>query len=266
MDDTECRVGGQICEVRHRHVSQDEIRLHLSLHVPGAHRGIRPHAGGQPAGDLSTAVAPDGSEFTERELALVVRRQHVGYVAAGRARSETVARALAKLVELQHGADIGNRLVLSARADPAAIQRMLAQGVDRFDLGVSLPHADAAEVVDGQPLSLSDTIGRAIVRGLSTRLHVDHREDQVDELANMDVNISINARRGAPAAEIEALTTLATEAVEDDEEFAIRTLTKARFTREELLLRSSYYDPGNEAILSVDMAWNKIAEFLDSIQ
>ncbi|RDJ21999.1 hypothetical protein DWF00_27145 [Bosea caraganae] len=142
---------------------------------------------------------------------------------------------------------------------------MLAAGVDRFDLGVSLPHVDAVEVVDGQPLSLSDTIGKAMREALSARLQADHREGQIEELANMDVNISINARRKAPAAEIEALTALATEAVEDNEEFSIRTLSKATFTREELLLRQTYFDAGNDALLSVDVAWNKIVAFLDSV-
>ncbi|WP_147283652.1 hypothetical protein [Bosea caraganae] len=137
--------------------------------------------------------------------------------------------------------------------------------MDRFDLGVSLPHVDAVEVVDGQPLSLSDTIGKAMREALSARLQADHREGQIEELANMDVNISINARRKAPAAEIEALTALATEAVEDNEEFSIRTLSKATFTREELLLRQTYFDAGNDALLSVDVAWNKIVAFLDSV-
>ncbi|WP_144708976.1 MULTISPECIES: hypothetical protein [unclassified Aminobacter] len=86
---------------------------------------------------------------------------------------------------MQHGDDLARRLVLSARADPAAIAQMLAEGVDKFDLGLSLPHVDAAQVVNDQPLSMSQSIGRAIMDGLMTRLHADHDEASLNELANM---------------------------------------------------------------------------------
>ena len=78
--------------------------------------------------------------------------------------------------------------------------------------------------------------------------------------------MSINARRAAPAAEIDALTVLATEAVEDDEEFTIRTRNKATFTREKLLLTAAFSQPGNAPVLSYLLAWNQTAAFLDNIQ
>jgi hypothetical protein len=257
---------GQVCEVRHRRVRQDEIRLHLSLHIPGAHKGLRPNAGNDAEHDLTSAPPPNGSEYTERELAIVLRQSKVGYVAAGRAHGATVSRALSGLVALQHGAEVGNRLNLSARADPAAVQRMLAAGVDRFELGVSLSHVDAAQTVAGQPRSMSSAIGQAIVGGLSSSFLEDYDDDAIDELSNMEVSVSINARRGAPAAEIETLTALASQAVEEDEEFTIRTRNKATFTRDKLLLTSTYYDGGNAAMLTYDAAWERISQFLDTIQ
>lgn len=266
VNDTAFAIGDQICEVRHRAETGNEIRLHLSLHVPGAQKSIRPNVQGVAEGDLDASPPPNGAEFTERELAVVVRAQKVGYVAAGRTHGSTVARALAGLVELGHGSDIANRLMLAARADPAAIAEMLAQGVDRFDLGLSLPNADAAQVVNDQPLSLSETVARAIMNGLSARFHADHEDADIDELANMEVSLSINARRAAPAAEIDALTVLATEAVEDDEEFTIRTRNKATFTREKLLLTAAFSQPGNAPVLSYLLAWNQTAAFLDNIQ
>lgn len=266
VNDTAFSIGDQICEVRHRAESPHEIRLHLSLHVPGAQKSVRPNVQGAAEGDLDASPPPNGTEFTERELAIVVRAQKVGYVAAGRTHSSTVARALAGLVELGHGEALANRLMLAARADPAAIAQMLAQGVDRFELGLSLPNADAAQIVNDQPLSLSESVGRAIVNGLSARIHADHDDADIDELANMEVSLSINARRAAPAAEIEALTALAVEAVEEDEEFTIRTLNKAKFTRDKLLLTSAFSQPGNVPVLNYTLAWNQTAAFLDTIQ
>lgn len=266
VNDTAFSVGNQICEVRHRDESAHEVRLHFSLHVPGAQKSVRPDAVGAMEADLTSSPPPAGSEYTEREIAVVVRDNMVGYVAAGRTHGTTVAKALAGLIRIQHGEGISNRLMLSARADPEAIQRMLALGVDRFDLGLSLPHADATEIIDGQPLSISGTIGRAVVNGLSARFHADHDDASIDELANMDVSLTINARRGAPTAEIEALTSLASAAVEEDEQFTIRTRNKATFSRDQLLLTSSFSQPGDVPVLSYVLAWNNISVFLDSVQ
>lgn len=266
VNDTAFSVGNQICEVRHRDESAHEVRLHFSLHVPGAQKSVRPDAVGATEADLTSSPPPAGSEYTEREIAVVVRDNMVGYVAAGRTHGSTVAKAIAGLIRIQHGEGISNRLMLSARANPEAIQHMLALGVDRFDLGLSLPHADASEIIDGQPLSISATIGRAVVNGLSARFHADHDDASIDELANMDVSLTINARRGAPTAEIEALTSLASAAVEEDEQFTIRTLNKATFTRDQLLLTSSFSQPGDVPVLSYVLAWNNISVFLDSVQ
>lgn len=266
VSDTEFQTAGETCEVRHRAVNQQEARLHVSLHVPGARKAISPRVLGVPAADLSVASAPQNTEFTEREIAIVVRPNAVGYVVSGRARTTTVRNVLAGLIQLGHGEGIGNRLNLSARADEAAIRDLLEQGVDRFDLGLNLPHANALAVVEDQPLTLGRSIGRAIAGALSTRFEEDHQDAHIDELANMNVSLTINARQRAPEAEIETLTALATEAVEADEEFTIRTLNKAKISREQLILTASYRQPGEVAVLNYIMAWNEISNFLNNVQ
>ncbi len=265
VNDTEFHTGGETCEVRHRDISAHEAKLHVSMHVPGAHKAVSPRIAGLPSGDLSVAAAPQNTEFTEREIAVVVRADRIGYVIGGRARSATVRNVLAGLIRLGHGEGIGNRLNLSARADQAAIQALLAEGVDRFDLGLTLPHANAANVVDVQPLTLGRSIGRAVSQSISTRLQADHVDAHIDELANMNVSLTINARRKAPEAEIETLTTIATEAVEADEEFTIRTLNKAKISREQLILTASYNQPGEAAVLSYSLAWQEISNFLNNV-
>ncbi|MFN3321452.1 MAG: hypothetical protein ACK43M_22180, partial [Allorhizobium sp.] len=180
--------------------------------------------------------------------------------------NQTLRNILSGIVQLGHGEGIGNRLTLSARADEAAIRDLLEQGVDRFDLGLNLPHANALAVVEDQPLTLGRSIGRAVAETISTRFEADHQDAHIDELANMNVSITINARRRAPEAEIETLTALATEAVENDEEFTIRTLNKAKISREQLILTASYRQPGEVAVLNYLMAWNEISNFLNNVQ
>ncbi len=265
VNDTQFQSGAETCEIRHRAMHVNEARLHISMHVPGAHKAISPQAVGLTSGDLAAAAPPQNSEFTEREIAVVVRPDRVGYVIGGRARTSTVRNALSGLIGLGHGPGIGNRLNLSARADQAAIQQLLADGVDQFDLGLSLPTANAMQVVDGQPLQLGQAIGRAIFGAISARFHEDHADGHIDELANMNASLTINARRGAAPAEIEALTLIATEAVENDEEFTLRTRNRAKISRDELILTSTYSQPGNAPVLSYVMAWDQIASFLNSV-
>lgn len=265
VNETEFPCGAETCEVRHRAIHVNEARLHISMHVPGGQKAISPRAIGITAGDLSAAAPPQNSEVTEREIAVVVRPDRVGYVIGGRARTSTVRNVLSGLITLGHGPGIGNRLNLSARADQAAIQQLLADGVDQFDLGLSLPTVNAMNVVDGQPLHLSQSISRAIFEAISARFHEDHADAHIDELANMNASLTINARRGAAPAEIEALTLIATEAVESDEEFTLRTRNKARISRDQLILTSTYNQPGNAPVLSYIMAWDEISNFLNSV-
>jgi hypothetical protein len=265
VNDTEFPSEGQVCEVRHRHMAQNEARLHVSMHVPGAEKAVSPRAVGQAAADLASTAPPQNSEFTEREIAVVIRPDRIGYVVAGRARSSTVRNVLSGLITLGHGAGIGNRLNLSARADQAAIQQLLADGVKSFDLGLTLPTVNAMNVVDGQPLPLGRTIGRAIAQSISARFLEDHEDGHIDELANMNASITINARRGAPEAEIEALTKLATEAVESDDEFTLKTRNGAKISREKLILTATYNQPGDAPVLSYLVAWNEISNFLDAV-
>jgi hypothetical protein len=265
VNDTQFFCGSETCEIRHRAIHANEARLHISMHIPGAQKPVSPQAIGVAAGDLSVAAPPQNSEYTEREIVIVVRPDRIGYVVAGRARTSTVRNVLSSLIALGHGDGIGNRLNLSARADQAAIQQLLADGIDRFDLGLSLPTVNAMNVVDGQPQALSRSIGRAIVETLSARFHEDHADAQIDELANMNASITINARRGAGQAEIEALTLIATEAVEADEEFTLRTRSKAKISRDQLILTSTYNQPGAAPVLSYVMAWNEITNFLNNV-
>lgn len=262
--DTAFANGSEICEVRHRSVLPNEIRLHISAHIPGAEKGIRPHANAEEA-DLSTAPPPQGAEFTEREIAMVVRENHIAYVSMGRVHGSTIRNILVGLIRLHHGADVANGLVLSARADPEAISGMLQDGVDTFELGLSLPHVEADEIVNGQPASISQRIGRSIVDGISARFTEDHRDADLDELANMHVTLNLKAGRKKSQAKIRALTAIATDAVENDEEFTLKTLSGAKISREKLLITSGFDQPGNVPVLSYLIAWNRSSEFLDSL-
>ncbi len=263
--DTQFFVGSETCQIRHRSIADFEVRLHISMHVPGARKPIIPNAGVTANADLSEANAPPDSEFTERELAIVVRDDCVGYVVGGRARSSTVRNALASFIALDHGTEVGGRLNLAAQANQEAIKRLLEKGVSKLNLSLSLPHANAVDVIDHQPVTISRAIGKAVAKSVSERLHDEYSDNVIDELAKMNVGLTINVGRKAPEGEIEALTAIAAEAVEDDEEFTIKTRDNAKITRDELLLTSSYSQPGKVSYLSYVLAWSEASKFLNTV-
>lgn len=264
VEDTVFERDGERFEVRHRAGDAREMRLHLASHIPGALKPISPAATGVSAADLGEAGPPPNSEFTEREIALVVRASKLGYVTGGTmTHPRRVESALRGLISLDGGAATANRLVLSARADAAMIAALMAEGVDQLDLGLTLPSAEADQVVAHQPVSFVEGLGRAVGQEIMTRLTADHEEEQIDVLEDMTARLRLKLRKRKPTVEqIENLTALAQEAIEDDEGFRIRTVNKVVFTRDKLLLKSQFEHPSSTTLRFL-VAWPEIANFLD---
>jgi hypothetical protein len=257
---------GETFEVRHRQSSPTEVRLHLASCIQGARKPITPRARGIPAADLGEATPPANSEFTEREIALVIRRRTLGYTATGTTtHSKRVEGAVRGLLALGHSTDVANRLNLSARADAEMVAELMKRGVDRLDFDLTLPAADADDVIEGQPRSLPESIGRAVRQEIVTRITTDHEDEEIDALEEMSARLHLQLRKRAPTVEqIENLTAIAASAIESDEEFKIRTVDGTVFTREKLLLQSSFNHP-NSTTLSYSVSWAAIATFLDEI-
>lgn len=258
-------VGSELCEVRHRHIAANEIRLHLVTYVIGATKGVRENLAGQAVADVLEANPPQNTEFVEREVALVAREHTLGFVAGGHVVGHTVEQSLRSLMALHHPADVANRLLLPARVDPGMLAQLIENGVDQLDLKVALPAPEAEAAGVGAPQGLSDTIGRAVWDALSTRFREDHIDDEIDALANATTHVGIHIGKRASVEEIDALTQLASDAVESGDEFTIRNRSGTIFTRDKLSLKRSYRQEGGGSTLRVAQAWQQIAQFLDEV-
>lgn len=265
VNDTVFPVKDETCEVRHRHVAANEVRLHVVTHRPGARKGIRRAVIGEPGGELGEAAAPENSDFVEREVAIVLRSQRLGFVVSGYTFGPMVERIVRAIISLQHEQATANRLVLASRANAAMIADLLARGVDKLELGLSLPAADAAQAVGGQPLPLGEAVGRGIMNAISARMQGDLDHEALNGLASANAHLRLDLGRKPTLEEIEDLTALATQAVESGDEFTIRTTDKTEFTRDKLTLKSGYTQPGVGTTLNYQMAWDEMAAFLDAV-
>lgn len=266
IDNTRYPIAHETCELRHRDDRGDVICLHFATHVTGARRGVSPQAQGVANSDLTEADAPAGAEFTEREVAIVVKEDALAFVSHGIVQPRFVERAIRGLLTLEHPAETTNRFALAARADPVVLQQLLAEGVHFLDLGLTLDQAEAAQQIAGQPQSLQTYFGNVIKDAISARFHEDLSEDEIDRLAHANAHLVLNFRKSAPLDQIESLTTIATEAIEGNEDFKIKTRNGNDFTRDQLLLKSQYNQPGNSSYLSYLTAWNSSVQFLNELQ
>ena len=258
-------VGSEESEVRHRTVTPNEIRLHFVTYVQGARKGIRPLPAGTAIAPIGEAMPPANSEFVEKELAVVVRAGSLGYVAAGQVFGSHVEKTMRALLALHHPGAIANRLLLPARADAAMIAQLTESGIDRLDLAVALPGPDAQVAGVGEPVGVGESLARSLWDGLSARLFEDHGPDDIDALAHATAHIGIRLGRKPSAQQVEALTEVATDAINSGDEFRIRNLDGVEFTRDKLLLKSSYRQQGAAAILAVNQAWVETGAFLDNV-
>jgi hypothetical protein len=265
VDDTTFQRSIEILQVRHRSGTAAEMKLHFSSHIQGARKPITPQAVAAPAADLGEAAPPTNSEFTEREIALVARPDRIGYVAAGFTQPNKVTGAIQGLLELHHGAPIANRLFLSARADAAMVSALMQSGVDRLDFGLSLPAAEADEIVAGQPLSFVESISRSVGQEIMTRLTADHEAEDIDLLEQMKAKLRLQLRKRKPTVEqVKSLTEIASQAIESDEQFRIRTVNGTEFTRDKLLLKSTFTHP-DTTTLDYVTSWAAIVSFLNQV-
>ena len=265
IENTVHSVNGEDCEVRRRSLHQSEIRLHLVTYVAGALKGVRETTAGQAAADVLEASPPPNSEFVEREIAVVVRTDRLGYVASGHTVGSTVEKSIRALLRLHHPASLANRLFLPARVDPAMLAQLIADGVDQLDLSVALPGPDAEIAGVGQPVGLAQSLGRSVWDGISSRIFEDHDDHDIDALAHATTHIGIRLGRKPSAAQIEALTVVAADAVASGDEFTIRNTAGTVFSRDKLTLKTTYAQEGAATTLAVNQAWQQISAFLNGI-
>lgn len=268
VDDTKFRYDGEVWEVRHRSVSEKEIRLHFAAYVPGAKKAISRLVQRRPSADLGETAPPNNSEFTEREVAIVVRRNALGYVTSGmNTYAKKVQGALRNLMRIHHDPEICNSLFLVARADREMTAKLLREGVDKLELNLAIPYADGRILVEDQPLSLSEGLGKAVSHAINTRITYDRDDREIDSLGEMSARLRLSLRKRKPSLEqIDTLTDIARCAVEDDDEgFRIRTLDKREFTHDKLIIKSSFEGQNNLAYLNYSMAWDAISNFLNGV-
>ncbi|KAB2658807.1 hypothetical protein F9K94_00990 [Brucella tritici] len=266
IEQTRFAIADETCEIRHRDQRGNLVCLHLSTYVNGSRKGVTPQAQGVANGDLDEALAPDGAEFTEREIALVIGQQAVAFVTHGFVHPKFVERAIRGLIFLEHGADVSNRFSLAARADPAVINRLLEEGVQYLDMGISLNQVDAINQIEGQPQPITTYLARTIKDAISARFEDEFSEEEVDNLAMANAHLVLNFKKSAPLDQIESLTTLAEDVIEGDDDFKIKTIKGNYFTRDQLLLKNSYNQPGRAAYLSYALAWDNSVQFLNDVE
>ncbi|MEO9337274.1 hypothetical protein ABFT80_07550 [Mesorhizobium sp. SB112] len=266
IENTRYVIAHETCELRHRNDLGDRICLHFSTHVNGARKGVTPQAQGVVNGDLADAPAPEGAEFTEREIAVVVGQDSIGFVSHGIVHPKFVERAIRGLLALEHEPAITNRFTLAARADPEVLRQLLDEGVHFLDLGLTLAHAEAVQQIEGQPQSLQSYLAQSVKAAISARFHDEFTDNEVERLSMADTHLVLNFKKSAALDQIESLTAIATEAIEGNDDFKIKTLRGNDFTRDQLLLRSTYTQPGGPAFLSYTLAWNNAVNFLNDVQ
>lgn len=265
VDATRFPIAGETCEVRHRDNRDGKLCIHLSKYVNGSRKGVTPQVLGLENADLDDAPAPDGAEFTEREIVIVLTQDAVAFVTQGHVHPKFVERAIRGLLFLEHGNEVSNRFSLAARADPAVVQRLLDEGVQLLDMGLSLNQAEADQIIEGQPESITESLGRTIKDALSVRFHAELSDDDIDSLASANAHLVLNFKKSAPLNQIESLTTLAESVIEGDEQFKIKTVRGNYFTRDQLLLKNTYTQPGGAAYLSFVLAWDNAIQFLNDV-
>lgn len=265
IENTVHQVSGEECEVRLRSVGAHEVRLHLVTFVTGARKGVRQHTLGQAAADVLEALPPANSDFVEREIAVVIREDRLGYVATGHTFGSTVEKSLRSLLRLQYPSALADRLLLPARVDPNVLHQLIEGGVSRLDLSVALPGPDAQAAGILPPDGLGGAIGRSIWNSISARVLEDHDDADIDALATATANIGIRFGRRPTVEQLESLREVAASAINSGDEFTIRNADGVVFSRDKLTLKSTYMQEGLATTLSVNQAWQETASFLDMV-
>ncbi|MCX5512165.1 hypothetical protein [Kaistia algarum] len=197
---------------------------------------------------------------------MTIRGNNLSFVSLGHVRAGFVERALRGLVGLDAGMDIANQMFLAAHADPAMVARLIAEGISLLDMGLDISEVEANQHIEAQPRSMSETLGAAIRNALSARIHDDFDEADLDRLATANVRLVLNFRNNAQLDKIQSLTELATQVIEEDDEFKIRTTKGNDYSRDQLLVRGHYTQPQAIAYLNHNLAWTQGLAFLDSLQ
>jgi len=250
-----------------RHIQADRRNrmtlLHLVAYTPDDQISVVPDAGRVRAADLALVDPPEGTEFLDGELMLLIKDNDVVICRSGLGESALVAYVTE--LAARHGFDsAAMAFQLMKRADIDKLAMIRRDGIKKVSMN-TIAHAAAVDVVG------RETVRRKLLGDVLEELKaVLGMEDEVpDEPENLKVEVlfSFDKRNGTELDQRQlALLAERVLAEDEDEGFMIETLSGRKLRAQDIVLSKPVRIRAYGKSIHHHDAWGELREFYEELR
>ena len=236
--------------VANRQSGDGEFLLNIVLVERGASAAVIEWVRDRDALDAEEASAPDGTEFVQTQLFLMIRGDDVVWVIHNQTiRERKVLSVLHGLIESQIGAEGNVDFELQAALDQETVRDLFRSGIERIDLGVGDFRSE---------LERLDSGGRLPNARLMSFLESYQSDEDLEAASQVRANLSIIPGRSWGRDSVKAfLSDVALKGLDEyGDEIAIQTKSGVRITRDKLTVKKIFKVEGTKQVLPAFQVFN----------
>jgi len=255
---------GQVVEVRNtRRIRGGPTLIHLVAYTPDDQISVVPRAGDEDAADLALIDPPEGAEFLDGELMLLVRDNDVAICRSGLGERGFLAYVF-HLAE-RSGIPRGDALFqLMKRADINKLEMIQREGIKRLSMN-SLAHS--ASVERARRETVKEKILGNLLDEVKAIIGVDEMIPQDAENLKVEVLLSFDKRRGTDIDQRQIAHLAERVLAEDEDEgFMIETLSGRKIRAEDIVLSKSVQIVAFGKSIHHDDAWGELRQFYGELR
>lgn len=254
---------GQIVEGRNLQVEPDGLSLlHLVAYTPDDQISVVPTTGNVPAADLELLAAPQGTEFLDGELMLLVANNDVAICRSGLSERafNSYIQQLAQRAGIPNGV---SSFELLKRADIDKLEMVRREGIKKVSMN-SVVSAMSANHLERQ--SIRKTVLNDLWEDMKAILNIDRDIDEDAENLKVEVLFTFDKRNGT-VLDQRQIATLAQRMLADDEDegFVIETLSGKKLRANDVVLSKPARLRAYGKSVSHRDAWASLREFWEEI-
>lgn len=240
---------------------------HITYYEQGSKASTIPKVE-NPSDTVDECEAPEGREFMEGEIFVVLKGNDMTMCASG-TRESTAIEYFYRILKKSGQEDLNTKFGVQSVADVNKANILAREGVKSIDLNCALYKVDAEETESHQEETLTKKFRGAAYNLLKPFLEKNRTWQDLQEEEKINVKLIISSDKRYKNDLIlqgeERLKTIA-EQIEDDENIKIKTNKGNVLTQEEIKIsKTAKFDPYGNGIRKIE-AWEKLEEYHETLK
>lgn len=209
--------------------------------------------------------APKGEEFIRTGIHMIFDGDYIAYTADGQTNDGQITSLIHQLFEHCKFDKSHTIFQIFPKANSAALQAIIKDGVKSIDIGLSSFEVDADDVNSSAKVTKWDAARQALLKPLNEIFGKDRDQSEVEAASQIEVNLglSFDGRSSTKLTSL-ILSEIAQDAIDNAGEFKIITTSGDVITHDKLSINNVMHVEGDRQGISPDSAYHGLCKSIDS--